>query len=240
MMAFSEWRPTSVDPAGNGPDGIQGWIVAPVIRKRDSGILEKSNFETALGALGGESATVEIHRFGHWGPGWIEIILVDPCNAAAMKAAEDMEASLAEHPCLDDEDYDRRVREDLEEALVKAGCPAGQVDAVCEWMRRNAPEMLEHGGYGYFFDRSDLVAALLAVAPESVADEDLAGYIDTGEAFSVLKAIEGAEEDLAEYCAHVPQHAAKAAAASRTATAKLRASLVGMALEKTFGAAQHT
>ena len=41
------------------------WFVMPVSRTRDSGPLDNSNFDCFLAGLGGESETVEVHRFGH-------------------------------------------------------------------------------------------------------------------------------------------------------------------------------
>lgn len=88
------------------------WLLAPVSRNRDSGPLDDSNFETALEILGGESGTVEVHRFGHWGPGWYEIILVHPSRE---KEVEDLESSLESYLVLDDEDLSRREYEAMEE-----------------------------------------------------------------------------------------------------------------------------
>jgi hypothetical protein len=56
----------------------------------------------ALEMLGGESETVEVHRFGHWGPGWFEIIIVNPCDADKRGIAEGIEAILEEYSILDE------------------------------------------------------------------------------------------------------------------------------------------
>ena len=39
---------------------------------RDSDALERSNFASAIEALGGETETVFIVRAGHWAVGWVE------------------------------------------------------------------------------------------------------------------------------------------------------------------------
>jgi hypothetical protein len=106
-MIYQDFRPTAFDPAGICLPDRQHWIVAPAGRTRDSGCLDESNFETALRLLGGESQTVEIHRFGHWGPGWYELILVDPTGPAA-EIVEAIAHSLETYPVLDDEDYSAR------------------------------------------------------------------------------------------------------------------------------------
>lgn len=75
----------------------ENWIVAPVSRNRDSGPLDESNFASALELLGGESESCEVHRFGHWGPGWYEIIIVHPSRA---REIDDLESSLESYPVL--------------------------------------------------------------------------------------------------------------------------------------------
>ena len=98
------------------------WFVMPVIRTRDSGPLDESNFHQFLAGLGGESETVEVHRFGHWGPGWYEIILVSPDDEKALKEAYDMIRSLEHYPVLDDEDYSSREWDDFEESWNNYAC----------------------------------------------------------------------------------------------------------------------
>lgn len=107
MQTYSEFRPTPFDRRGICLPDRQSWLVSPVMQTRDSGPLEQSNFDAVLTALGGESDTVEVHRFGHWGPGWFEIIIVDPASPQA-KVAEDLEASLPDYPVLDEMDLSAR------------------------------------------------------------------------------------------------------------------------------------
>jgi hypothetical protein len=63
--------------------------------------------------LGGESETVEVHRFGHWGPGWFELILVDPSRASDV---EDIESALEHYPVLDDERFAQQESDEEGEA----------------------------------------------------------------------------------------------------------------------------
>ena len=122
MIPYREFAPTDFDAAGlnahdmgtdEDPDRSE-WLVAPVSRTRDSGPLAESNFSVFLGIVGGESDDVEVHRFGHWGPGWFEIILVRPGTKAATEA-ERAESSLDDYPVLDEMDYSAREWEANEE-----------------------------------------------------------------------------------------------------------------------------
>jgi len=104
MQRYSEFSPTHFDTRGLGLEERQEWLVCPVSRTRDSGPLDESNFRSTLKALGGESNDVEVHRFGHWGPGWLEVILVRP-GSDAQKEAEEIEAALSDYPIVDESDH---------------------------------------------------------------------------------------------------------------------------------------
>lgn len=103
METYSKFRPTQFD-RHISIDSKEHWLVLPTGRNRDSDVLNESNFEVALQMLGGESDTVEVHRFGHWANGWFEIIIVDPESPQA-KIAEDIERSLEDYPVLDEDNY---------------------------------------------------------------------------------------------------------------------------------------
>ena len=107
LTKYRDFRPTQFDPAGLGCEDLQDWLVTPVGHNRDSGTLEESNWHVALDMLGGEGSDVEVHRFGHWGPGWFEIILVRP-GSDAHRIAQEIAASLADYPILSDDDYGMR------------------------------------------------------------------------------------------------------------------------------------
>lgn len=86
------------------------WVVV-VGQNRDSELLDSSNFDSALEMLGGESKNVAIERFGHWGCGWFELILVNPKSLKHVKIAFDIHESLDRYPVLDESDYFDRERE---------------------------------------------------------------------------------------------------------------------------------
>lgn len=111
MKTYREFRPTGFDPSGLGLPDRQDWILAPVSRTRDSGCLARSNWEVLTGELRstfgaeGEDSGWEIHRFGHWGPGWFEIILLDPSRPELVAWAEDWARALADYPVASDNHY---------------------------------------------------------------------------------------------------------------------------------------
>lgn len=116
MKTYSKFKPTAFDRAGAFLRDQQDWLVVPVSQTRDSGPLDQSNFATALETLGGESKDCEVCRFGHWGPGWFEIIIINPASAKLVELAESIESSLANYPVLSDDDYSRREHEDYLES----------------------------------------------------------------------------------------------------------------------------
>lgn len=112
MRRYADWHPTPFDSSGLGLPDHQDWLVLPVMQTRDSGVLDQSNFRAALESLGGESDTVEVHRFSHWGPGWFEIILIHPSRESE---GEWIESSLADYPILDESLYSDMEHEQEQE-----------------------------------------------------------------------------------------------------------------------------
>jgi hypothetical protein len=105
MQKYSKFAPTVFDSPGLSLDDRQKWLVVPVIQTRDSGVLDRSNFRVALKMLGGEvEGIVEVHRFGHWGPGWFDIVIVNP-DSDKVRIAENIECSLENYPVLCENDY---------------------------------------------------------------------------------------------------------------------------------------
>lgn len=119
MQTYKVFRPTQFDSTGLGLTDQQTWLVAPVSQTRDSGSLDRSNFDATLRELGGESETVQVHRFGHWGPGWFEIILIDPSDSARVKAAEEIENALSDYPVVDDSLYSEYETDECAETWAK-------------------------------------------------------------------------------------------------------------------------
>ncbi len=139
LQRYRDFAPTGFDAKGLnartiGPEDDEDrgdWLVSPVSRTRDTDDpLVLSNWDCILKALGGEGADCEVHRFGHWGPGWFELVLVRPETPAAFEL-EQLAGSLEDYPVLDDEDHSRREYEaDLE----------GITDQAKNWVKDGAPE----------------------------------------------------------------------------------------------------
>ena len=105
MIKYSEFQPTQLDNKGAFLGEQQNWLVLPCTQNRDSECLSRSNFEVAIEMLGSEeNEEMEVHRFGHWANGWIEIIIIKP-DTNTHKIALEIEASLDNYSVLDDEHF---------------------------------------------------------------------------------------------------------------------------------------
>ena len=118
MQTYASFSPTGFDHHINFEDSRESWLIL-LSQNRDSDCLTRSNFTCALEALGGESETVEVHRFGHWGCGWFELILVDP-NSPQAQIAQDIENALSDYPVLNEEHFSEL--EELEALQVWQNC----------------------------------------------------------------------------------------------------------------------
>ena len=118
MQTYSEHIPTAFD-SHIQLDAREDWLVAPVSRDRDTAsALELSNWKVQLKALGGESDTVEVHRFRHWGHGWYEIVLVAPARRSEVS---DLYQSLKDYSVLDDDDYSQTEYDEAYEGFLRYG-----------------------------------------------------------------------------------------------------------------------
>lgn len=129
MQTYKEFAPTQFDPRGLGLRARQAWLVAPVVKTRDSGPLERTNFDSAyeaLAATADSDETVDLASFNHWGPGWYEIVLVKPGSEAETVAA-DIEAALADYPVLDDEAFSEAEQSEADETWSNCYRPAERI-----------------------------------------------------------------------------------------------------------------
>ena len=105
-------NPSGLDSYANymGETPSKGLLVV-LTRNRDSDCLTESNWECALEELGGESETVEIHRFGHWACGWWEALCVK-AGSEAEKIGAEIESSLSDYPVLNDEHFSEKEQDE--------------------------------------------------------------------------------------------------------------------------------
>lgn len=147
LQSYAEFQPTGFDARGAFlDDDRQSWLVAPVSQTRDSECLSRSNFteaEKAFEEIDADSHDHETHRFGHWGPGWFEIILVrptSPCHALALELAE----SLADYPVLDEEAFSELEYDEAHETIPH----------LTPCLRDDLPEDYVHQIWEYLWDAS--------------------------------------------------------------------------------------
>jgi len=117
MTPYKEWSPTLFDSPSPrqcvNSVNVGDWLVCPVICTRDSGPLERSNFNFIVQKLNASEEGQEWQRlsFNHWSPGigWYDILIVKPGSQAATVATE-IEARLERYPILDKLDVEKRVK----------------------------------------------------------------------------------------------------------------------------------
>ena len=108
LQTYDDFQPTGFDVKGLSSDAIGPARILLSVN-RDSGCLDQSNFDYALAALGGESDHVQIHRFGHWGCGWFDLLLImETATDETKEIAADIACRLADYPVLDDGDLGAR------------------------------------------------------------------------------------------------------------------------------------
>lgn len=164
LPRFGDWAPTQFDSRGLGSAGREDWRVLPVIQTRDSGLTEQSNFEVAQRILDEAGVEYDVVRMGHWGPGWVEILIVSP-TAAGLTVAGEIACSLSEYPILDDMDLGRRQAEASEAAWDHYG-------HMNSYRIRNRVSGADLGTYAGR-DEQEAILAMLA---------DAGGYVTAGEA----------------------------------------------------------
>lgn len=105
LTTFGQFRPTALDVRGVGSDDdTREWGVSPVSITRDSRVRSLANWAANLEnieAVDPDGEDHEVCRFRHWGPGWIEILIVRP-GSKAERVARENAASLENHPVLDE------------------------------------------------------------------------------------------------------------------------------------------
>lgn len=109
LPTYATYRPTGFDPAGLALPDRQTWRVMPAGVNRDSDVRARSNWRVMAASLAAVDPTGEhheTHRFGHWGCGWLEIMIVNPdAPDNVITEAGEIAATLESYPVLSDDDY---------------------------------------------------------------------------------------------------------------------------------------
>ena len=108
LERWSADGPTGFDSAANyvGAD-LSDFYVAPVSVTRDSGLLERSNWEVVTKHLS-EVATSEASGaacLGHWACGHYELFLIHRDDAPALEAADEWACALESYPVADESHF---------------------------------------------------------------------------------------------------------------------------------------
>lgn len=109
-VALELWK----HPKDYAGETYEDYYVGPG-QHRDSELLDRVNFTSALEMLGGEhEPDVIVARASHWGVGWVESILVHKDSDKVAKL-EEIENLLEEYPVLDDDLYSEMQYKEEEE-----------------------------------------------------------------------------------------------------------------------------
>lgn len=126
LPRFAEYR-SQPDFGCRIPHDRDEWFIAPCGRNRDSDTLTRSNWEVMCEELNridpnGDTEedednvpSWEIHRFGHWACGWVEISIVRPGTAAADYVHE-LAESLSDYPVADESHFSELEYEEAAES----------------------------------------------------------------------------------------------------------------------------
>lgn len=131
LKTYAKWKPTQYDCAGLGLEDRQDWYVGPCIMTRDSDALERSNWDSLITILDAHDTgeDYEVHRFGHWGPGWFAIVLLRPDTRCALAAAEGA-CALAGYPVLDDEKHSEYEQAEADQVWRDCYSPEQRIDYI--------------------------------------------------------------------------------------------------------------
>jgi hypothetical protein len=103
--------------AYHGDLDLDVWGFSPICRTRDSGLREISNFEVITAdMLKRFPKSCVIARFGHWGPGWIEQLMVKTTSKKAMLALTEWVLGFENDPVADSMDLYEREQQACEES----------------------------------------------------------------------------------------------------------------------------
>jgi hypothetical protein len=117
MQRYKDWAPGPGDIKGKGlhhldnPYMFNEWLVAPLVKTRDCGLLSQSNWDYVIKLLEGpedkDYDDYEVMSWNHWACGWFDMIVVKQGTRAHVLMNK-VESSLEDYPSLDEEDWMKR------------------------------------------------------------------------------------------------------------------------------------
>lgn len=137
LPRYDTWAPTPFDTKGLCSGDIPAdWRVLPTSQTRDSECLSRSNFDTVLELLASVNEdSWRVDRFGHWGPGWFEVILISPADEQALEIAGNIVARLENYPSLDDDKLSEMELDEARESWRNWYPPEERADLIREHSR---------------------------------------------------------------------------------------------------------
>lgn len=112
---------------GDRPD----WLVV-LARTRDSGALERSNFECAETLLRAEAADdVAVERSSHWAVGWVDYIVINPANQKLVEfAQENIIDAMESYPVLDESHFSNEETEEANQVWADCYRPKERIEYI--------------------------------------------------------------------------------------------------------------
>lgn len=134
-MIIRKWKRPAYYMGESWPEMYVG-----LFRNRESDALDRSNFEIALAALGGESETVHIIREGHWALGWVEWIGIHESDTRKVKVMNLILERLEEYPVLNEEHFAQLEQEEANDVWRHCYDTSERI----KWMRENRDQVAGH------------------------------------------------------------------------------------------------
>ena len=156
------------------------WALGPIIRTRDSGLLEQSNAEALIRHLESDptlSGEWEITTANHWAVGWVDHLsfrVIDEHGAPTriFRVVKDWFRRLDEYPIADDDDFAAReyeatldAIEEVGERLIDSSVAPDEWPSECySWLSNHRPSAIEsRDGNGGYPSTDDMVSCLSAL-----------------------------------------------------------------------------
>lgn len=111
LETYDGFKPTGFD--SHICSELDSFYIAPVSISRDASTLAQCNWDVVTEDILNRARhdETEIHRFGHWGCGWFEMLLIHPSDIDALKCADEWACSLEQYPIADEDKLSEREYE---------------------------------------------------------------------------------------------------------------------------------